>query len=234
MRRRAEAPLRVESHIVPGQDLGTTSSTRCLDESSARDWATPNDCIRGKFIHCVGRQTSRFTDTLGFAMHNMTGTATDVFAEARWLDGLSNGTARAVDLQTIEWKCHTYGSGDWGGEREDVGIFWALIETFDLSWSEDFDDHQRLVVEVPIEFIPGVRFLVSDGGGLGEDVTSWSLVDEDDYDTLEEYHQAGRMAATAMHNEALVRVGIFDPELVAGGTESIELSERLCWALGLH
>jgi hypothetical protein len=74
----------------------------------------------------------------------------DVFAAARWLDGLWNATARATSPDEVEWPCCTWGSAQRRGDREQFALFVLVAKVFGLPSGANRAGRNELVVLVPL------------------------------------------------------------------------------------
>lgn len=101
----------------------------------------------------------------------------DVFAAARWLDRVDNGVARAVSLETVEWKCRTWGSGEGCAYSWDYALFSLVAAVFDLSTSCDCEGRDELLVEVPLSRFADVAELVERVGDEFDGSWPWLGMD---------------------------------------------------------
>ena len=115
---------------------------------------------------------TNLTNAANIAYKDPSAPPTDVFEAARWFDRLRNSTARGVAWNEIEWKCNTWGRGDW----DHMAIFHVVAEVFGLSTYRKDDCRDAIIMRVPVECVVEITNLID---RIGDDPELWEwLADE--------------------------------------------------------
>lgn len=155
----------------------------------------------------------------------------DVFAAARWFEDLWNSTARAVSAELIEWRCRTWGSGRGGGAWTETALFRVVAETFGLQTDRDREERDELVIQVPLDRVPGIVGLV---GRIGQEPEDWPwLIDFEDFEDEDDERQgnAGNTGGSVEDEEA-ARLAVA-AQVLATTPEALAANPDLLEALGL-